>query len=323
VTGASGRSTKASTAEPTEPFSSHRIRRSWTAATIRDLGPLTGGERVLISTNVEHLARAQLEELARVPHVTFFLVEDDASNFMRLDSSLAWPDNVWLGFRAQGRTNGYGLTRLLRADGPRHRFALCDPLLEALDLRPLLSIRGDATCVAHGTTDCSKCHAALLPDWLSGRLLERERPRAGRLARLEWVVAGPSRALRGTLAEPAWFRAIRDACVLAGVPFWFQGWGAWRPASVAFALPGADLPQPDPDAARAAFWKVAAAAARHSSLTRHDLGDANFVQEPGGWRFGPTIMVRSDKGQPSLLDGERWHQSPAALMNGHRHGSDQ
>lgn len=49
--------------------------------------------------------------------------------------------------------------------------------------------------------------------------------------RLGWIIAGGE---SGPLARPLhtdWVRGLRDACVAAGVPFWFKGFGARRPLS--------------------------------------------------------------------------------------------
>jgi protein gp37 len=47
--------------------------------------------------------------------------------------------------------------------------------------------------------------------------------------RIGWVIAGGE---SGTKARPSnldWFRALRDQCVAAGVPFFFKQWGEWAP----------------------------------------------------------------------------------------------
>jgi protein gp37 len=53
------------------------------------------------------------------------------------------------------------------------------------------------------------------------------------LAELGWVIVGGCSDQAGHPAFPShpdWFRAIRDACAAAGVPFHFKQWGEWREA---------------------------------------------------------------------------------------------
>lgn len=54
---------------------------------------------------------------------------------------------------------------------------------------------------------------------------------------LGWVIAGGESGPRARPSDPAWFQALRDQCVAAGVPFHFKQWGNWAPA----ARPGGAL----------------------------------------------------------------------------------
>ena len=50
--------------------------------------------------------------------------------------------------------------------------------------------------------------------------------------RLDQVIAGGESDRPGQEARmpnPAWFRAVRDQCIPAGVPFFLKQWGAWAP----------------------------------------------------------------------------------------------
>lgn len=46
---------------------------------------------------------------------------------------------------------------------------------------------------------------------------------------LDWVIAGGESGPRARPSCPSWYRALRDECVAAGVPFLFKQWGAWVP----------------------------------------------------------------------------------------------
>lgn len=48
-------------------------------------------------------------------------------------------------------------------------------------------------------------------------------PRPG----LDWVIAGGESGPGARPSHPDWFRALRDQCQAAGVPFFFKQWGAW------------------------------------------------------------------------------------------------
>ncbi|WP_084603034.1 DUF5131 family protein [Rubritepida flocculans] len=47
---------------------------------------------------------------------------------------------------------------------------------------------------------------------------------------IHWVIAGGESGGHARPSDPAWFRALRDQCVEAGVPFHFKQWGNWVPA---------------------------------------------------------------------------------------------
>jgi protein gp37 len=44
---------------------------------------------------------------------------------------------------------------------------------------------------------------------------------------IDWVIAGGESGPHARVADPAWFRSLRDQCAAAGVPFLFKQWGNW------------------------------------------------------------------------------------------------
>lgn len=44
-----------------------------------------------------------------------------------------------------------------------------------------------------------------------------------------WVIAGGESGPNARPPHPDWFRAVRDQCKAAGVPFFFKQWGEWAP----------------------------------------------------------------------------------------------
>lgn len=47
------------------------------------------------------------------------------------------------------------------------------------------------------------------------------------LPRLDWVIAGGESGPKARVADPAWFRSLRDQSAGANVPFLFKQWGNW------------------------------------------------------------------------------------------------
>jgi protein gp37 len=56
---------------------------------------------------------------------------------------------------------------------------------------------------------------------------------------VRWVIAGGENGPGARPAHVQWFRRLRDACKLHGVPFFFKGWGAYVHAGqLPYLLPG-------------------------------------------------------------------------------------
>jgi len=64
--------------------------------------------------------------------------------------------------------------------------------------------------------------------WL---LAEHGRRAIGAAPGIDWVIAGGESGDRARPSHPDWFRAIRDQCAAAGVPFHFKQWGEWASVS--------------------------------------------------------------------------------------------
>jgi protein gp37 len=61
------------------------------------------------------------------------------------------------------------------------------------------------------------------------------------------VIAGGMSGKEAQPAHPAWFRAVRDQCAAAGVPFFFKQWGEWHADALLTteARPGGRCPPPN------------------------------------------------------------------------------
>jgi protein gp37 len=100
--------------------------------------------------------------------------------------------NVWLGTTTENQTEADRRLPHLMGVPARVHFVSAEPLLGALDLAP----------------------------WMTGG--ERQ---------LGWVIAGGESGPAARPSDSEWFRALRDQCSGAGVPFHFKQWGNWGPAS--------------------------------------------------------------------------------------------
>ncbi|MER8427778.1 phage Gp37/Gp68 family protein [Mesorhizobium sp. M1403] len=118
--------------------------------------------------------------------------------------------NVWLGVSAERQKEADERVPDLLATPAAIRFVSAEPLLGSIDFRYLQPgdppVEIDALNGTHGVL----------------------RPHGGRSARLDWVIVGGESGTGARPMHPAWARSIRDQCAVAGVPFFFKQWGAWR-----------------------------------------------------------------------------------------------
>lgn len=92
--------------------------------------------------------------------------------------------------------------------------------------------------------------------------------------------------------HPDWARSLRDQCAVAGVPFFFKQWGAWRPRYAPCAQHGmADVPQ----GAVVKLWPDGSDASR---LENEQPGECYFMERVGKKHAG------------RLLDGLTWDELP-------------
>ncbi len=118
--------------------------------------------------------------------------------------------NLWLGVSVENQeTADERIPVLLKI--PAEKYIVCyEPALGPVDLARWLSIR-DA---GYGNA----------PRWELMRSSDGE----GK-SLIDWVIAGGETGPHARPAHPDWFRAVRDQCQAAGVPFFFKQWGGWLP----------------------------------------------------------------------------------------------
>ena len=122
-----------------------------------------------------------------------------------------WP-HVWLGTTVENQAEAdRRIPHLLRVPAAK-RFLSCEPLLGPVDLRDI--------CTGHHFISALNGSA-----WHEGPGLNKfERNHTGQI---DWVIAGGESGRAARPSHPDWFRALRDQCAAAGVPFLFKQWGEW------------------------------------------------------------------------------------------------
>lgn len=140
-----------------------------------------------------------------------------------------WPlPNLWLGVSVETQQWADIRVPMLLETPAAVRFLSCEPLLGLVDLgRWLRPVPGcghvaseDGTC-GHPDAFTPECHR-----WADCPARQKPDDWHG----LDWVIVGGESGPRARPLHPDWARQIRDACDIAGVPFFFKQWGAWAPS---------------------------------------------------------------------------------------------
>jgi protein gp37 len=177
------------------------------------------------------------------------------------EQRVPWPlPNVWLGVSAEDQRQADIRIPVLLDTPAAVRWVSAEPLLAPVTLHRYLPVGwGEG---ARWTTNMA----------------------------LDWVVAGGESGPGARPAHPAWFRALRDQCTGAGVPFFFKQRGEWT-----WSLTGEQSDRHgEPHGYLAADGRLldeAAALAEGGSFT-------------GVWRVGKHHAGRD-------LDGRTWDDYPA------------
>lgn len=134
----------------------------------------------------------------------------------------SWPANLWPGTSVTSqKTANLRVHQLLRVRSTV-RFLSVEPMLGPVQLDDLIVSDGNP---GEWHVDC------LTNEGLSG---SDDPDFDGRT--ISWVICGGESGKknkpghrRPAPMHPAWPRAVRDQCRVAGVPFFFKQWGNWRP----------------------------------------------------------------------------------------------
>lgn len=125
-----------------------------------------------------------------------------------------WPDNAWAGVSVESQKYAPRLDVLARVPA-RVRFVSYEPALGPVDFRPWLQLQCDV-CREAGCYHCD-CRACQYDGETT----------------LSWLIAGGESGPNFRPADLDWYRAVRDQCVAAGVPFHLKQLGGPLPGGSA------------------------------------------------------------------------------------------
>jgi protein gp37 len=119
------------------------------------------------------------------------------------NTGLAQMKNIWLGVSVENQKTADERIPLLLQTPAAVRWVSYEPALGPVDFTDIMG---------------------------QNYLKEFETPADIKIPRaLDWLVAGGESGPGARPAHPGWFRAVRDQCAAAGVPFFFKQWGEWAP----------------------------------------------------------------------------------------------
>ncbi len=124
-------------------------------------------------------------------------------------SGLAVPDNAWFGVTVCNQKEVDEKIPILTSIPSIKRFISMEPLLGKVDIRL----------------------------WDSDHLPSDEEPFQEKQWLIHGVIVGGETGPRARPMHPDWVRSLRDQCAI-GVPFFFKGWGAWKPITNGHDLAG-------------------------------------------------------------------------------------
>lgn len=145
------------------------------------------------------------------------LLDDIYANWSTFSGSprevWSWPlHNVWLGTSVEDQKRAEERIPLLLDTPSKLHWISAEPLLGKIELHKLRYRGGWMDAIA-GHDSYDECYGGI------------------RRRRLGWVVAGGESGPNARAPQPEWFRALRDQCASAAIPFLFKQWGNHRPCS--------------------------------------------------------------------------------------------
>jgi protein gp37 len=143
--------------------------------------------------------RDYLDLIEQTPWLDYILLTKRPQVAAKFFAQRKVPDNVWPGITAETQKMLALRAPPILSIAAKVHVVSAEPLLGPLDLSPWLPRPRQA-----GTS--------------------RDRAHS-----LTWVVAGGESGPKARPSHPDWFRALREQCAVAGVPFFFKQWGEHAP----------------------------------------------------------------------------------------------
>ncbi len=231
------------------------------------------------------------DTIRRRPGLIFQILTKRPENiFTRLpdDWGGGWP-NVWLGVTAENQEMADTRVTWLLSIPAARRFVSIEPMLGAVDLTRLDTIKAFDPSAIQRYGDAAprlKWNALSNNDGYNGDFTMQT---GEEMALLDWVIVGGESGPNARPMHPDWVRSLRDQCRKANVAFFFKQWGDWGKADgenwskdMGWLLPdGRYAPDDDdPD-------------------DLYDMAGSIFVGRYGKKKTG------------CLLDGREWKEFPA------------
>lgn len=150
------------------------------------------------------------------------------------DISNGWPlKNVWLGTSVENQQAANERVPILLQCPAAVRFLSCEPLLGAVDLTKIPSIRQDLddrmpTPVTKTIINCLSGHE-LKWEWVIHDSPDNWFQAKYRYPKIDWVIVSGESGKHARPMHPDWVRSLRDQCAESNTPFRFDGWGDYVP----------------------------------------------------------------------------------------------
>ena len=194
--------------------------------------------------------------IAATPHLTWQLLTKRIGNVENMlafalmsqpapiNPRTTWPwPNVWLGITVCNQQEADRDIPKLLAVPAAKRFLSIEPMLGAINLRPLRSWRVKLTCCGrdngHFTAETWEQAESFRESYTNGPGVHPEGYSAPhhapghkrsaiieRAAGIDWVIAGGESGPHARPSHPDWFRSLRDQCAAAVVPFFSSSGGS-------------------------------------------------------------------------------------------------
>ena len=193
------------------------------------------------------------------------------------------PHNLGIGVSAEDAASFVERVPYLFDIAARWRHVVLEPLLSAVDIERIELPTRDILWPLEGIVQqYLGLDARQQPQWLPKTDPLRCQPP------LDWIIAGGERGQAPRPPHPAWVRAIRDACLRQGTPFFFRGWGDY-------------VPTRKPDAEDPGLMVVSEDGVRRgrgagSAINRFAVSDSDVFF---------TRLARGDEPIQFFLDGQR------------------